>query len=231
MRIGLVVGDDAALAIEAERFGLFGVLVTGDAPGAEIVLAAEVAARTATVRVVVRVPLGAEHPLTLAEELAVLDNLAAGRLVVLVDPAGLDREAFAEDLGLLRRCWTPRPLTHDGPRWRIPDPVMVTPHPAQITVPVWVTGPAEGLPVLATALDQCDAALPVQPALAELTSAVERDRDEALRWAAAGATHLLARLPAGADLADLARHVVPEVGMPVFPRVIADSPAPLPWPG
>lgn len=231
MRIGLVVGDDVTRAIEAERAGLFGVLVTGDAPGAEIVLAAEVAARTETVRVVVRVPLGVEHPLTLAEELAVLDNLAAGRLVVLADPAGLDREAFFEDLRLLRRCWTPRPVTHDGPRWRVPAPVMVTPHPAQVQVPVWVAARAEGLPVLATSFDQCDAALPVQPALTELTGAVERDREEAQRWAEAGATHLLARLPGDADLADLARHVVPEVGMPDFPRVIADSPAPLPWPG
>jgi hypothetical protein len=47
-------------------------------------------------------------------------------------------------------------------------------------------------------------------------------------------THLLIDLP-DAPLADLmttiSRHLAPEVGMPIFPRVMSESKVPLKWPG
>ena len=248
MRIGLSLpaGDELRTAEAAEAAGLFAVLVGGSPPGVEMVLAAEVAAHTDTVRLVVRVPLGSEHPVTLAEELAVLDAISGGRLVVLADTGELDTAAAAEDLDLLRRCWVARPVQHAGPRWRVPRglpghdapaAVMVTPCPSQIDVPVWLTGrsagplaPNRSLPVLAGHPAECNGFVRVQPAITDLAGDPEEDRDTAVRWADAGATHLLVRVPPEADLAALARYVVPEVAMPHFPRVIAESPAPARWP-
>lgn len=246
MRVGLALppGDELPWAVAAERVGLFGVLARS------VLAAAAVAAQTSTVRVVVRVPLGDEHPVTLAEELAVLDLIAGGRVVVLVDTEDLDAEAAAEDVGLLRRCWASRPVRHAGSRWRVPaglaghqapESVMVTPKPAQVDLPVWLTGavgPAvaasTGLPLLAERASDCQVEPLVQPALADMSGGASADRDLAVTWAAAGATHLLARLPVAgepaATLAELARLVVPEVAMPGFPRIIAESPLPALWP-
>jgi hypothetical protein len=72
--------------------------------------------------------------------------------------------------------------------------------------------------------------LPVQPAATALTGDLDDDRATVITWADAGATHLLAR--AGPEtVAAIARHLAPEVAMPGFPRIVAESPLPLPWPG
>lgn len=259
MRIGALITDPADVA-PAGGSGLFGVLLdpagTGDGghPDTGSARAAEVAALTRDSRVLVRVVLGTENPVTLAEEVAVLDHLSAGRVVVLLDPGALDDEAAAEDLALLRACWSGRPVRHHGARWTVPSGVMgpgmptaiaVTPVPAQVDVPVWLTralpGAGVGLPVLATDLAVVRADVQVQPGLVDLTGDLARDRALVTAWADAGATHLLVRppLPAGREAAGapggaffglyVARYLQPEVSMPGFPRIMAEAELPAPW--
>jgi alkanesulfonate monooxygenase SsuD/methylene tetrahydromethanopterin reductase-like flavin-dependent oxidoreductase (luciferase family) len=245
VRLGLILpaGREPRAARLAEDHGLFGVLVEGGQPGHETVVAGQVAAVTEAIRLVVRVPLGSEHPVTLAEELAVLDNASAGRVVVLADSAGLDAAAAAEDLEVLRRSWAGRPLRHAGRRWRVPagldghaalEAVSVTPKPAQVDLPVWLGGAAAAALATATGLapvvtDPADARPQrlVQPAAARLAGDLEADRAAVLAWAGAGATHLLLRLPDGAALdaavAVVSRHIAPEAAMPHFPRVLAEG--------
>ncbi|HEY0187910.1 MAG TPA: hypothetical protein VGC67_10515 [Cellulomonas sp.] len=258
MRIGVLTTDPADVVPAAES-GLFGVLLDGPAaPDAAddtgSVTAAQVAVLTQDARVLVRVRLGTEHPVTLAEEVAVLDHLSAGRVVVLLDPGTLDGTAAAEDLALLRACWSGRPVRHHGTRWTVPSGVMgpgmptslaVTPLPAQIDLPVWLTRPVPGagatLPVLATDLADVRRDIQVQPAVADLTGDLDQDRALVTAWADAGATHLLVRppLPAGRAAAGtpgaaffglyVARYLQPEVSMPGFPRIMAEADLPTAW--
>jgi hypothetical protein len=68
----------------------------------------------------------------------------------------------------------------------------------------------------------------------ELTGEVEADRARVAAWADAGVSHLLVKLPEGREsdlMTMVSRHLVPEVGMPHFPRVMSESSVPLPWPG
>lgn len=255
MRIGALLTDPEDV-VPAAAAGLFGVLL--DAPSADgpsdvgSGAAAEVATLTRDTRVVVRVVLGTEHPVTLAEEVAVLDHLSAGRVVALVDPGTLDDAAATEDLALLRACWSGRPVQHRGARWTVPSGVMgegmptrlaVTPVPAQVDVPVWLTRPVPGagLPVLAT--DPADARtdVQVQPGVADLTGDLEHDRALVTAWADAGATHLLVRPPGTAGRGAsgvapgaffglyVARYLQPEVSMPGFPRIMAEADLPASW--
>ena len=108
-------------------------------------------AATTTVRVIVGVNVGDEHPVTLAEEIAVLDNLSNGRIGVIAEVGSLDADAATEDVTVLRASWSGRPLAHRGMRWQVPaglaehdapSAVMVTPPPAQLEVPLWVAGEA-----------------------------------------------------------------------------------------
>lgn len=257
MRIGALLTDPADVA-PAAAAGLFGVLLeppAGDGPAdTGSASAAEVATTTRDARVLVRVLLGTEHPVTLAEEVAVLDHLSGGRVVAVVDPGGLDDAAAAEDLALLRACWSGRPVRHRGARWSVPSGVMgedmpthvaVTPVPAQVDVPVWLTravpGAGDGLPVLADDPDRARADVQVQPAVADLTGDLDRDRALVTAWSAAGATHLLLRppAPAGREAAGaagatffglyVARYLQPEVSMPGFPRIMAEADLPAAW--
>jgi len=243
VRLGLVApaGGERHWAAEAERAGLFGVLVDA-APGAETIAAAEASTATSLTRLLVSLHLGHDNPVTLAEEVAVLDLISGGRVVVVVDPDSLAPDDADEELALLRAAWSGRPVQHHGSRWRVPAglaghvapaSVMVTPKPAQVDLPVWV-GPAwSGSAQVRVVVEpgDVDAAAPVAPGLATLTGDLETDRETVLAWASAGATHLLCRLPAGeaaeAALGLVARWLAPEVAMVAFPRVIAAAPLPL----
>lgn len=258
MRIGALVTDPADVVPAAEA-GLFGVLLDGSGVHAGpddtgSAAAGTVAALTRDTRVLVRVVLGTEHPVTLAEEVAVLDHLSAGRVVVLLDPGTLDDDDAAEDLTLLRSCWSGRPVRHHGARWTVPSGVMgpdvptslaVTPLPAQVDLPVWLTRPVphagEALPVLVEDPADVRPDRQVQPGLADLTGDLAHDRALVTTWADAGATHLLVRppLPAGREAAGspggaffglyVARYLQPEVSMPGFPRIMAEAELPAPW--
>jgi probable F420-dependent oxidoreductase len=91
------------------------------------------------------------HPLHLAKEIASLDRLAGGRVVVgaasgwlreefdaLGVPFG-ERGARTDDaLRALRACWESRPTDHDGPHYPLRD-LQVLPQPGR-HIPIWVGG-------------------------------------------------------------------------------------------
>lgn len=247
MRLGVVLPNDAAveLAVAAEAVGIPFVYVAAG-PGTESIAAAAVVTATSAVRIVVAVELGDENPVTIAEEIAVLDIVSNGRIVTVADVGGLDADAAAEDVTVLRAAWSGRPLHHRGVRWQVPaglpghvapPAVMVTPPPAQLTMPLWVTGEAAAhvgaalaLPVLAGAPASIDSDAPVAPGRTSLTGDLDTDRATVVAWASAGATHLACELAGADDLGALARWLVPEAGMVAFPRVVADAALPAPWP-
>ncbi len=246
MRIGIrwqSARHDSAWIEMAEQSGAFGLWADLSAEG--VVPASTVAARTTDPRVLVRATLGDESPVTLAEEIAVLDLVSTGRVVCVVDTGTLSLEEASEDLALLRASWAPRPVSHQGHRWTVPaglnegapTSVMVTPKPSQVDIPVWLTGavaPAlsrsASLPHVAEELGSCDASAQVQPAIATLSGRLEDDRALVQAWADAGATHLLATTPDDAPgdflVRYVARYLQPEVAMPAFPRIMAEAPLP-----
>lgn len=254
MRIGLVVPQDASVgyARRAEEHGLFGVVVLPGTPGEEMLAAAEIAANTSFVRIVVTVPLGSEHPVTLAEELAVLDNISTGRVVAILDTADLDADAAGEDAAVIRQSLLPVPIRHRGVRWRIPsgldeheapERIQVTPETVQVELPLWLVGNAAGavatalgLPVVASTPEELGDSL-VRPARELLVGELEGDRERVVAWSGAGATHLFLELAdrneADPDeqLREVSRFLIPETAMPHYPRIISESPLPARWPG
>jgi hypothetical protein len=254
VRLGLALTEarEAEMARLAEAHGLFGVLAGSRNPLTAITAGVYASTATEFVRVVTRVQLGLEHPVTVAEELSILDNVNNGRTVVLADTGDLDHHAAADEVAVLREALSSRPIQHDGPRWKVPaglsanatapPSISVTPKPAQIEIPFWLTGAAarevgetSGLPILAREPSPTEAAKLVQPGLTAITGNLQPDRDLVTAWAAAGVTHLLVELPVDAELDQImtlvSRYLGPEVLMPHFPRVMSESRVPLPWPG
>jgi probable F420-dependent oxidoreductase len=96
--------------------------------------------------------LPGRNPVRLAKQLATLDQLSGGRVLVTfvvginrpaeLDSLGVDRtraSAVDELLPLLRRLWTEDDVTHQGPRWTLRN-VTVTPKPAQVPFEAWLGG-------------------------------------------------------------------------------------------
>jgi hypothetical protein len=254
LRIGLVLaeGQEAHQARLAEAHGLFGVVAGLGDPLTAINAAIYASTATQFVRVATRVQLGLEHPVTIAEELSILDNVNNGRTIVLADTGELTPEAAVDEIAVLREALSSRPVQHEGPRWKVPaglpanatapSSISVTPKPAQLEVPFWVTGAAAeevgseaGLPVLARGPHRLTKPKLVEPGLVSITGDLKLDRELVTDWAAAGVTHLFVELPAGAALDEVmrmvSRYLAPEVLMPHFPRVMSESKVPLPWPG
>lgn len=254
MRLGLALAErrEAEMARMAEAHGLFGVLAGYGNPLTAITAAVYASTATHFVRVVTRVRLGLAHPVTVAEELSILDNVNNGRTVVLADTGELDPVAAVDEIAVLREALSSRPIKHDGPSWKVPAglpanttapaSISVTPKPAQLEIPFWLTGGAAKevrgaveLPVLAREPDPIDQPALVQPGLTAITGNLKPDRDLVVEWAAAGISHLIVKPPDVAELAQImtliSRHLAPEVLMPHFPRVMSESRVPLPWPG
>ena len=247
MRVGVTLpsGSEIDIAVAAESVGLPFVHVAA-ATGTESVIAATVVAATSRVRVIVGVNVGDEHPVTIAEEIAVLDNLSNGRIGVIAELGALDPEAAAEDVTVMRGSWAGRPIRHHGRRWQVPAgleghvapaAVMVTPPPAQLEMPLWVAGDAAGavatslcLPAVANTPGAVDASATVAAGRATLTGEIDADRQLVGVWATAGTTHLLCALDGTATVEAMARWLVPEVAMVEFPRVVTETPLPAPWP-
>ena len=128
MRIGLDLlgiadhNERSVSAVEADRLGLWAVLVGGPA-GTETIEASTIATRTSSIHLAVMFDADGEHPLTLAEEVSVLDHLSQRRALAIIDgpPATTDhvRRLLAGELV---------------------DGVALSPPPAQTSVPVWVAG-------------------------------------------------------------------------------------------
>jgi hypothetical protein len=253
MRIGIVLPDgrERELAELAERHGLFGVLAGAGNPLTAITAAVYASTATEFARIAVRVALGLEHPVLIAEELSVLDNSNNGRTIVLADAGELDEDAAGDEIAVLREALASRPLQHEGPVWKVPaglpanvtapGSISVTPKPAQLEVPFWVTGREaaaiagrQGLAVLAHLPADADSSRLVQPARDAITGEVARDRERVTTWARSGVSHLFVDLPdAPVDdvMTTISRHLAPEVAMPHFPRVMSQSKVPAKWPG
>ena len=253
MRLGLALaeGKEAELAALAESHGLFGVLAGTQNPMTAITAAVYASTATRHVRIGALVRLGLEHPVMIAEELAILDNVNNGRTFVVADTGDLDAESAADEVAVLREALASRPLHHEGRRWKVPagipanatapKAISVTPKPAQLEIPFWLTGRAAsavggttGLAIVALDVARIESRHMVQPALDTVTGDLDRDRSRVSSWAEGGATHLVVSLPAGREaelMTLLSRHLAPEVGMPHFPRVMSESSVPLAWPG
>jgi probable F420-dependent oxidoreductase len=179
------------LAVEAEQAGIDGVMlsehtVLGPGAGAlgvmanprdyaapgnqdpampwpsSMVLMGAIAQATSTLRIVagaIIAPL--RHPLQLAKELATLDLLSEGRLVVL-PTVSWHRDEYAalgvpfeqrgrildEQLEVLRAAWGPGPVSHHGARFRFDD-VWVEPRPWRPGGPeLWFGGQGMHPPLL-----------------------------------------------------------------------------------
>lgn len=131
MRLGLDLRPVAdpeerrALAVEADRLGLWAVLV-GDADGTGAVEAAALATATEHVHLALWLDGRVEHPTTLAEEVAILDHLSRRRALAVV--AG------------------PAPVVESVDRLltgAIVDGIALTPPPAQTRVTVLTEAEAE----------------------------------------------------------------------------------------
>jgi len=115
-----------------------------------------IAVETTALRVATAVfLLPLHHPLEIAERVATLDQLSAGRVSFGVGLGWnpVEYQAFGaslrergarleESLGLLRRLWTERDVAGTGRFWRF-DPVTLEPRPVQRPhPPLWVAGTA-----------------------------------------------------------------------------------------
>src|SRR4051812_34950339 len=120
-------------------------------------VAAAVAAVTTNVRISTDIALlPFAHPIRLAEDLAVLDNLSGGRMELGVGMGYAPHEfkAFGipqprrlslmeEGLEVLQRAWSGERFSFEGKRWSFED-VLVTPAPVQPGgPPLWIAGMSE----------------------------------------------------------------------------------------
>jgi len=127
------------------------------------VAAANLAAKTESIKIGVSAVTGLTHPLYIAEDAAVLDNLSGGRAIISpVNAVSHERaayglsemeynERFRESIEVLLTAWRPKPFRFDGKFWKIPADlpehatspsgvVMFQPQPAQFELPMWIGG-------------------------------------------------------------------------------------------
>ena len=163
MRVGLLLplsGRDGTArdlgrrSVQAEAAGLDliwlepEISAPGDGAGDALVAAAFVAPLTAVIRIAACVDAGA-HPVHIAEQAIVADNISNGRLVLALRGDTEAAAMLAETLDLVIAATAPSPFRHRGARWAVPgniaanvseDRVSVTPQPAQLALPIWVAG-------------------------------------------------------------------------------------------
>ncbi len=144
-----------AMWLGEHHFGPYGV---GDVPN-PILLGADLAARTSTIRIGQMANIAPWwHPIRLAEDLAILDNMTQGRIDVgfgrgvwpyegpqfhpHADPRkdSENRELFAETVEIVREIWTSEYFSHDGTNYRFPAEDTVFSHPLYPSNPAWQDG-------------------------------------------------------------------------------------------
>ncbi len=144
-----------AMWLGEHHFTPFGV---GDLPN-PILLGADLAARTSRIRIGQMANIATWwHPIRLAEDLAMLDNMSGGRLEVgfgrgiwpyegpqfhpNADPRkdAENRELFQETVEIVRKIWADRYFDHQGSNYTFPAPDTVFSHPALSSDPAWQEG-------------------------------------------------------------------------------------------
>ena len=144
-----------AIWLGEHHFGPYGI---GDIPN-PILLGADIAARTSTIRIGQManiVPWW--HPIRLAEDLAILDNMSGGRVDVgfgrgiwpyegpqfhpNADPRKdkENRELFGETVDIVRKIWAEEFFTHKGSNYNFPAENTVFSHPMYPSDPAWQDG-------------------------------------------------------------------------------------------
>src|SRR5205823_3889442 len=157
-----------------------------------LVLASAIAARTTTLRVALAAVIAPlRHPLLLAKQLATLDLLARGRLVVQPTVSWSEREYAAlgipfrrrgaildEQLEAMGAAWSTSPASHHGPQFSFDD-VYVEPKPHRPGGPaMWFGGQALHEPLLRRIVRYGSGFHPFgSPTPAELTTLQQRLRD------------------------------------------------------
>ena len=144
-----------AIWLGEHHFTPFGV---GDLPN-PILLGADLAARTSTIRIGQMANIATWwHPIRLAEDLAMLDNMSGGRLEVgfgrgiwpyegpqfhpNADPRkdAENRELFQETIEIVRKIWANEYFDHHGTNYTFPVPDTVFSHPSIAPDPAWHDG-------------------------------------------------------------------------------------------
>lgn len=136
----------------------FGPYEPGDIPN-PILLGADLAARTKKIRIGQMANIAVWwHPIRLAEDLAILDNLTEGRIEVGFG-RGIwpyegpqfhphadtrkdkeNRELFRETIEIVKKVWTEEYFSHQGPNYTFPAPDTVFSHPLYAPDPTWRDG-------------------------------------------------------------------------------------------
>ena len=136
----------------------FTPLGVGDLPN-PVLLGADLAARTSRIRIGQMANIATWwHPIRLAEDLAMLDNMSGGRLEVgfgrgiwpyegpqfhpNADPRkdAENRELFQETVEIVRKIWTDEYFDHHGANYTFPAPDTVFSHPSVAPDPAWHDG-------------------------------------------------------------------------------------------
>ena len=141
-----------AMWLGEHHFGLYGA---GDLPN-PILLGADLAARTARIRIGQMANIATWwHPIRLAEDIAILDNMTRGRVEVgfgrgiwpyegpqfhpNADPRKdrENRELFRETVEVIRKIWTEEYFSHQGTNYTFPAEDTVFSHPSIPPDPAW----------------------------------------------------------------------------------------------
>ena len=136
----------------------FTPLGVGDLPN-PILLGADLAARTSRIRIGQMANIATWwHPIRLAEDLAMLDNMSGGRLEVgfgrgiwpyegpqfhpNADPRqdAENRELFQETVEIVRKIWADEYFSHHGTNYTFPAPETVFSHPELASDSAWQDG-------------------------------------------------------------------------------------------
>ena len=144
-----------AIWLGEHHFTPFGV---GDLPN-PILLGADLAARTSRIRIGQMANIATWwHPIRLAEDLAILDNMSGGRLEVgfgrgIWPYEGLqfhpnadprkdmeNRELFQETVEIVRKIWSNEYFAHQGSNYTFPAPDTAFSHPSLAADPAWQDG-------------------------------------------------------------------------------------------
>ena len=144
-----------AIWLGEHHFGPYGA---GDIPN-PILLGADLAARTSRIRIGQMGNIAPWwHPIRLAEDLAILDNMTAGRVEVgfgrgiwpyegpqfhpNADPRKdrENRELFRETVEIVREIWNNEYFSHEGGNYRFPAENTVFSHPSYPPNPLWLDG-------------------------------------------------------------------------------------------